>query len=249
MRQRGVTAGSSPLARGLRGQVLVGPVDLGIIPARAGFTGRYSHPNVCTWDHPRSRGVYWLSPFKAGPINGSSPLARGLLLLLQERRERLGDHPRSRGVYSLPEKSVFGTQGSSPLARGLLLVGVKDALALGIIPARAGFTSGTPSPIPTLSDHPRSRGVYAQGMPVRINIPGSSPLARGLQLVPKRVPGGTGIIPARAGFTPTVAGATGGDADHPRSRGVYRRRTQWGGRHPGSSPLARGLLNIHHVTA
>ena len=188
VRQRGVTAGSSPLARGLRGQVLVGPVDLGIIPARAGFTGRYSHPNVCTWDHPRSRGVYWLSPFKAGPINGSSPLARGLLLLLQERRERLGDHPRSRGVYSLPEKSVFGTQGSSPLARGLLLVGVKDALALG-------------------------------------------------------------IIPARAGFTPTVAGATGGDADHPRSRGVYRRRTQWGGRHPGSSPLARGLLNIHHVTA
>ena len=53
-----VAHGSSPLARGLPPKPVVGVVRTGIIPARAGFTGR---PGACTsarTDHPRSRGVY-----------------------------------------------------------------------------------------------------------------------------------------------------------------------------------------------
>ena len=50
-----------------------------------------------------------------------------------------------------------------------------------------------------------------------------------------------GIIPARAGFTPSCPPRGGWISDHPRSRGVYpaARRHRSGGQ--GSSPLARGL--------
>ena len=74
-----------------------------------------------------------------------------------------------------------------------------------------------------------------------ISVVGSSPLARGL------LPGaachwhGRGIIPARAGFTPTEEESWGGCTDHPRSRGVYSGRRRRIGVTCGSSPLARGL--------
>ena len=73
-----VSAGSSPLARGLQKMDMPGRTVLRIIPARAGFTysARESAPTVR--DHPRSRGVYvTLAPELIGPP-GSSPLARGL---------------------------------------------------------------------------------------------------------------------------------------------------------------------------
>ena len=50
-----------------------------------------------------------------------------------------------------------------------------------------------------------------------------------------------GIIPARAGFTPTLSGKGSRRGDHPRSRGVYRVRDPGSPQLPGSSPLARGL--------
>ena len=52
------------------------------------------------------------------------------------------------------------------------------------------------------------------------------------------------IIPARAGFTglEEVVAAVG--EDHPRSRGVYRRRSSARRSRTGSSPLARGLLGV-----
>ena len=73
------TAGSSPLARGLRGDLGGGGAGGGIIPARAGFTPRpASQPNAPT-DHPRSRGVYPGQARGGARPCGSSPLARGLL--------------------------------------------------------------------------------------------------------------------------------------------------------------------------
>ena len=50
--------GSSPLARGLRGHGRGDGGGGGIIPARAGFTGRSWRPRPPPTDHPRSRGVY-----------------------------------------------------------------------------------------------------------------------------------------------------------------------------------------------
>ena len=50
--------GSSPLARGLRSRRRPTSPGRGIIPARAGFTGREHNGEDRSPDHPRSRGVY-----------------------------------------------------------------------------------------------------------------------------------------------------------------------------------------------
>ena len=199
-----LTSGSSPLARGLRGPSPPACLDLGIIPARAGFTrDRAGRP-------------------------GPGP-----------------DHPRSRGVYPPTARHTPRTTGSSPLARGLRLLTAAGTTALGIIPARAGFTGsllvrGMGDP-----DHPRSRGVYADTVRLAMSTHGSSPLARGLRPAPRTRPLGnpdhprsrgvygdgrhsgcraTGIIPARAGFTIPGNRRDLSLMDHPRSRGVYRSR-------------------------
>ena len=197
----GVYKGSSPLARGLLGQI-DGRVGLdGIIPARAGFTSPPPSTSPSGQDHPRSRGVYQcLSPVVLEAA-GSSPLARGLrrsrhrtLLTQGIIPARAGftcrsgwatgsatDHPRSRGVYAMD--SLGGDQEA------------------GIIPARAGFTPGGHRRQVARWDHPRSRGVYIPGLDVGYPDEGSSPLARGLHGPDHQRRRMVRIIPARAGFT------------------------------------------------
>ena len=70
---------------------------------------------------------------------------------------------------------------------------------------------------------------------------GSSPLARGLHRRRCPHPVGTGIIPARAGFTEPGDRRRRRPADHPRSRGVYSPVAVALRVMVGSSPLARGL--------
>ena len=111
--------GSSPLARGLRQHFRRRPRRCRIIPARAGFTVIKSWSCSAPKDHPRSRGVYGRMTTAQARVAGSSPLARGLLLIRNalagmagiiparagftcaySRTWRWrGDHPRSRGVY------------------------------------------------------------------------------------------------------------------------------------------------------
>ena len=136
------TAGSSPLARGLRPKDPVREGRGRIIPARAGFTKMVQAYSGNMRDHPRSRGVYSAAKRPLTSTRGSSPLARGLRRQQDRRRRRSRiiparagftssrcsrtsprrDHPRSRGVY-LPEAEKFEAWvGSSPLARGLRCV-------------------------------------------------------------------------------------------------------------------------------
>ena len=78
--EQDVTEGSSPLARGLRGERGDGGRQGRIIPARAGFTHRGGvHRRAPGPDHPRSRGVYCDALPGRVLAPGSSPLARGLL--------------------------------------------------------------------------------------------------------------------------------------------------------------------------
>ena len=193
-----------------------------MIPAHAGFTGPQRDRAPGAGDHPRSRGVYLKQIARDVEKTGSSPLARGL----QQRGASAGqpsriiparagftswgtypsattwDHPRSRGVYWGDPKGVRGPTGSSPLARGLHDRHVGELGANRIIPARAGFTS-CPAPWAAYQqDHPRSRGVYRVGQQVPTVGFGSSPLARGLRRLHRNPHQGSGIIPARAGFTP-----------------------------------------------
>ena len=152
---------------------------------------------------------------------GSSPLARGLLKPQPELYLGYGiiparagftitdsvghgvkrDHPRSRGVYSAPLNENSVNRGSSPLARGLRRHSELRLRLTRIIPARAGFTRSGQYRCRSRSDHPRSRGVYLFWLPKISDVPGSSPLARGLPGNSFCISSKNGIIPARAGFT------------------------------------------------
>ena len=193
--------GSSPLARGLRAG-LVGQVrPVGIIPARAGFTGWARGHLTLAWDHPRSRGVYVQGRHSPPGGLGIIPARAGFTSRVRSGRGGAPDHPRSRGVYPTPRATSCSACGSSPLARGLRGVDLDDARDRGIIPARAGFTTGWRSRHRRAGDHPRSRGVYSSRTRGLVGVPGSSPLARGLR-VDGDIPGHRRwIIPARAGFT------------------------------------------------
>ena len=176
----GLRHGSSPLARGLQARGDAGGLAPRIIPARAGFTFALSGGLGEDQDHPRSRGVYPTSPLTTARASGSSPLARGLRLVIiggpdgsriiparagfttQRRRPaRSGrDHPRSRGVYAQSICAPATMTGSSPLARGLPAIAALVAGLIWIIPARAGFTRPSRAGRRSRRDHPRSRGVY-----------------------------------------------------------------------------------------
>ena len=172
------------------------------------------------------------------------------------------DHPRSRGVYPSSERWSWSSTGSSPLARGLHCNHKAQPQHIGIIPARAGFTFCGRSDLCSISDHPRSRGVYwtdyqhcrrrtdhprSRGVyqlppKLRTMERGSSPLARGLLAPETTQLSISRIIPARAGFTVLDSDLLGPIRDHPRSRGVYRFHVTSMSSPYGSSPLARGLL-------
>ena len=196
-----MTEGSSPLARGLRGERGDGGRQGRIIPARAGFTSATARTRPPSRDHPRSRGVYHQPAEDRRGRGGSSPLARGLRRRCAPPPSPTLDHPRSRGVYTPASTSPSMRAGSSPLARGLPPRLRRIVLIWRIIPARAGFTRESGLADVHLRDHPRSRGVYDVGSPVRPPPAGSSPLARGLPARLRAHRAALGIIPARAGFT------------------------------------------------
>ena len=257
-------AGSSPLARGLLASRILRLHESRIIPARAGFTGHGRRRERGARDHPRSRGVYEFALVAAKVYEGSSPLARGLLV------ERVGqpvigriiparagftrrtisrphvsmDHPRSRGVYYIRHPGIGRGFGIIPARAGFTPPNpIFRRNINGIIPARAGFTGRVRDRVYSYWDHPRSRGVYGPGAAQRRSADGSSPLARGLPQAVLTTNDFFGIIPARAGFTRRIIACAGNMRDHPRSRGVYRRFGLRRQVSAGSSPLARGLLS------
>ena len=109
-----------------------------------------------------------------------------------------------------------------------------------IIPARAGPTVGSLPQKATSPDHPRSCGASMFGQPVRVELPGSSPLVRGQHQTDESPLPQIRIIPARAGPTYSRSRFPAPRTDHPRSCGAnvtpitrFRPRR-------GSSPLVRG---------
>ena len=193
------------------------------------------------------------SPLARGLLSGDAPMSWPVRIIPARagftRRIRPGcpqprDHPRSRGVYSSKLRSAWTRMGSSPLARGLRAHAAGLIVDTRIIPARAGFTRRCRRPGPRRRDHPRSRGVYAAKTIQKSSNSGSSPLARGLPSAPGLDPRARRIIPARAGFTAGSLPALTHYEDHPRSRGVYGFVFRGFVSPRGSSPLARGLLEV-----
>ena len=197
----GGSAGSSPLARGLRGGGAGAVPDLRIIPARAGFTQGTGRDSGAGEDHPRSRGVYRYRTHAYKEAYGSSPLARGLPTTDTPSLGERGIIPARAGFTCNTQTMSLPPHGSSPLARGLPSMAGVLRMGRRIIPARAGVTAQLVGTFFSSRDHPRSRGVYAcrilgvcvgdhprsRGVYTMVVSAlraraGSSPLARGLHL-------------------------------------------------------------------
>ena len=151
------------------------------------------------------------------------------------------DHPRSRGEYISWFAVTCCTHGSSPLSRGIHAAMSESGSERRIIPALAGNTHADHVHIYLDGDHPRSRGEYIPAFCHARRRMGSSPLSRGIRLVP--------LIPLSLGrIIPALAGNTGGlvvlywdGRDHPRSRGEYSCGRICVRGLGGSSPLSRGI--------
>ena len=130
--------------------------------------------------------------------------------------------------------------GSSPLARGTRAIEQLEEVVDGLIPARAGNTSGCVIHGRWSRAHPRSRGEHRSGGRRESRHGGSSPLARGTHYTPACRAATMGLIPARAGNTPGGRLCCRDDRAHPRSRGEHRSDSFMRWYFSGSSPLARG---------
>ena len=263
-------SGSSPLSRGIPYSIYESIGIAGIIPALAGNTGSSGHAWAVTADHPRSRGEYRVPDHDGDPAAGSSPLSRGIRSRAAAVSRSLGiipalagntcfpvatsvmvaDHPRSRGEYPIEEAKIHSFCGSSPLSRGIRPVPWAKAPSHRIIPALAGNTPARRSPACRERDHPRSRGEYGPHRIGNLSVTGSSPLSRGIRRRPSRRYVCTGIIPALAGNTYTIATPILPTRDHPRSRGEYAGQPDSKPHLLGSSPLSRGIPKVsprqHH---
>ena len=150
-------------------------------------------------DHPRMRGEHLATQFEQWHTTGSSPHARGTLIVrtislvyagiipacagntkhVIAKRQLHGDHPRMRGEHGSRWRSNRLFRGSSPHARGTPLVIRLSCESLGIIPACAGNTSSSTLISERKRDHPRMRGEHLiEGLTQAIPQ-GSSPHARG----------------------------------------------------------------------
>ena len=218
------------------------PVILaGLIPARAGNTGVVRCLPGLLRAHPRSRGEHRQRALVRGWPWGSSPLARGTpgitthaalargLIPARAGNTHAGipyrsgseAHPRSRGEHPLVLSFRLFAVGSSPLARGTLGVLARIGCRHGLIPARAGNTQCPVHQLGRQRAHPRSRGEHFEPFPLLLDYEGSSPLARGTRVVEGTAKVLDGLIPARAGNTPSRTYTSAPSRAHPRSRGEH----------------------------
>ena len=213
--------GSSPLTQGALIHCLSRRLHLRLIPAHAGSTNASRATTTEVSAHPRSRGEHRRGRIFRPCECGSSPLTRGArdgirhgippwrlipahagsTSALEARSRRRTAHPRSRGEHGEGFAAGLLDFGSSPLTRGTRQEIEKSESWKGLIPARAGNTTGKFHPGGKGTAHPRLCWEHGTPFSVSQAALGSSPLAQGtfleglLCLRPAR------LIPARAGNT------------------------------------------------
>ena len=153
-------------------------------------------------------------------------------------------HPRSRGEHGFLGFASFIALGSSPLARGTCIEQLNRIISSRLIPARAGNILCVEHRYVACKAHPRSRGEHGYHAQAARAKGGSSPLARGTSQSRKNSLSVFRLIPARAGNTRFRRSRIRFHPAHPRSRGEHKTQTHGLGARFGSSPLARGTLDI-----
>ena len=253
---------SFPLARGTLYDVEIPPVQMRLIPARAGNTNACARTSLPIRTHPRSRGEHDTSSPSQKCLGGSSPLTRGAhtgstrhiaelglipahagsTIFAARSLITIGAHPRSRGEHDGSVRTLCTECGSSPLTRGARIPAFRLVFRRGLIPAHAGSTAGSCIESCSSWAHPRSRGEHVVRKTYALSGVGSSPLTRGAHGPRLRLPLGLGLIPAHAGNTWLVLLISWWCGAHPRSRGEHCGLLIYPATDPGSSPLARGTL-------
>ena len=252
--------GSSPGVRGKRDCVRRPAPSRGLIPARAGKTpgssrarsGRGAHPRACGENNGMGEGVVGCF--------GSSPRVRGKPIEQQFLRARVGLIPARAGKTpstTSPKKArpahpracgenigwlVFAMclVGSSPRVRGKLPTLFPQGPRRGLIPARAGKTTGAPGRPASCPAHPRACGENLN--PARFGkvLAGSSPRVRGKLGTHQTWGSSDGLIPARAGKTSARSGTRATRRAHPRACGENKLHAEVANILLGSSPRVRG---------
>ncbi len=260
--QRMSRSGLSPLARGTRWCGILRLSRSRFIPAGAGNTELLIPQKVLQAVYPRWRGEHKAKSQDYVIASGLSPLARGTPSITSTgawrkrfipagagntpsaecRHTACAVYPRWRGEHT---KLLTGNQhfsGLSPLARGTPGSGAIGLVELRFIPAGAGNTSPSLSPVNNNSVYPRWRGEHFHCQAWRTANFGLSPLARGTRCWLWERQAGCGFIPAGAGNTGKTALMTDAPAVYPRWRGEHPLTISVPFNIPGLSPLARGTL-------
>ena len=161
IREEGTHApGSSPRARGTLQRRPIHPRRRRFIPGSAGNTRGVGHRGVSQPVHPRERGEHGRPAPQCGAAPGSSPRARGTLVLavvvgelarfipasagntcaMKPERVSPAVHPRERGEHHDREGGGAERAGSSPRARGTRVALQPEGAGGRFIPASAGNT-------------------------------------------------------------------------------------------------------------
>ncbi len=151
-------------------------------------------------------------------------------------------HPRERGEHNWPQQQAAHNRGSSPRARGTHEGARALQKARRFIPASAGNTSNALFSSSLRAVHPRERGEHRLTYAITSPSSGSSPRARGTQVLTRFKYCLMRFIPASAGNTIVIKRPWICRAVHPRERGEHDERNQIERWRIGSSPRARGTL-------
>ena len=256
--------GSSPHTRGAPAVAEASSRPARIIPAYAGSTSPTQPRSPTHTDHPRIRGEHSTPMPGTRRPSGSSPHTRGALPPAPQRRKscriipayagstyaasrscsRRRDHPRIRGEHAFLEAYCLTPRGSSPHTRGARRLGAPLRGPQRIIPAYAGSTAPFGSPSNPDPDHPRIRGEHPIAAKPDNLVMGSSPHTRGAPSSLHTFVPHSGIIPAYAGSTGSLANSAGSSWDHPRIRGEHQRPQVLYEALCGSSPHTRGAQGL-----
>ena len=174
-----MTAGSSPRVRGAGGRCTGGQAHIGIIPACAGSSRRYSIVVLF--------------------VMGSSPRVRGAVMDAGEFGAIAGIIPACAGSSTSLPLIRFRSSGSSPRVRGAERIEIIESKQRGIIPACAGSSYRCANAPLCGGDHPRVCGEQPQMPAMPFTLSGSSPRVRGAVFPSVWQDVVRGIIPACAG--------------------------------------------------
>ena len=194
-----IALGSPPQVRGKLSKITNLRAQRRITPAGAGKTLPFCNISFSLKDHPRRCGenvnrVHCLVRLKGSPpqVRGKqiehislsvhwriTPAGAGKTPMFQASLPAKQDHPRRCGENNFAYAHICGCHGSPPQVRGKLGALPQIIQAIGITPAGAGKTSGSPFVHKQVRDHPRRCGENLTATrPTRL-MSGSPPQVRG----------------------------------------------------------------------